>query len=160
MDGELVRLADQGTRPVPSDGRRGGQLQERGMGPRRGPHFLGHLSQRHAHDRCLRAVAHRSGGFDHDPALLAVTQDTRPGEASVRLAGPARVCDTFAGSAVLSDYIHHYNTGRSHQGNGMSLRAPDDDPDAIAFPVPAARIRRRTRPAGPACCQAIAVPAI
>jgi putative transposase len=50
--------------------------------------------------------------------------------------------------AVLSDYIHHYNTGRSHQGNGMSLRAPDDDPDVIAFPVPAVRIRRRVRLAG------------
>ena len=50
--------------------------------------------------------------------------------------------------AVLSDYIHHYNTGRSHQGNGMSLRAPDDDPDVIAFPVPATRIRRRGRLAG------------
>ena len=50
--------------------------------------------------------------------------------------------------AVLSDYIHHYNTGRSHQGNGMSLRAPDDDPDVITFPVPAARIRRRVRLAG------------
>jgi putative transposase len=27
---------------------------------------------------------------------------------------------------VLSEYIAHYNTGRSHQGHGMSLRAPDD----------------------------------
>jgi putative transposase len=50
--------------------------------------------------------------------------------------------------AVLSDYIHHYNTGRSHQGTGMNLRAPDDDPDVITFPVPAARIRRRVRLAG------------
>jgi putative transposase len=52
--------------------------------------------------------------------------------------------------AVLSDYIHHYNTGRSHQGNGMSLRAPDDvgDPEVIAFPVPVARIRRRVRLGG------------
>ena len=30
----------------------------------------------------------------------------------------------------------------------MDLRAPDDDPDVIAFPVPAARIQRRTRLAG------------
>ena len=37
---------------------------------------------------------------------------------------------------VLAEYIGHYNTGRSHQGNGMGLRAPDDDPDIIAFPVP------------------------
>jgi hypothetical protein len=49
---------------------------------------------------------------------------------------------------ILADYIGHYNTGRSHQGNGMDLRAPDDDPDLIAIPVPAARIQRRTRLAG------------
>jgi Integrase core domain len=28
---------------------------------------------------------------------------------------------------ILADYINHYNTGRSHQGEGMGLRAPDDD---------------------------------
>jgi putative transposase len=28
--------------------------------------------------------------------------------------------------AVLSEYAGHYNTGRSHQGHDMSLRAPDD----------------------------------
>jgi putative transposase len=49
--------------------------------------------------------------------------------------------------AVLSDYISHYNAGRSHQGKGMGLRAPDD-PDAISIPVPAARIQRRTRLGG------------
>ena len=41
--------------------------------------------------------------------------------------------------AVLSEYIGHYNTGRSHQGHGMSLRAPDDTPDIIVFPAPATR---------------------
>jgi hypothetical protein len=50
--------------------------------------------------------------------------------------------------AILADYIGHYNTGRSHQGDGMGLRAPDDDPDIIAFPVPATQIQRRTRLAG------------
>jgi hypothetical protein len=30
----------------------------------------------------------------------------------------------------------------------MGLRAPDDDPDLITFPVPAARIQRRVRLAG------------
>ena len=50
--------------------------------------------------------------------------------------------------AILADYISHYNTGRSHQGKGMGLRAPDDDPDVVVFPVPAARIQRRTRLAG------------
>ena len=37
--------------------------------------------------------------------------------------------------AILSEYIGHYNTGRSHQGDGMSLRAPDDDPDVVALPA-------------------------
>jgi putative transposase len=50
--------------------------------------------------------------------------------------------------AILAEYIGHYNTGRSHQGEGMDLRAPDDDPDITAFPVPAARIHRTTRLAG------------
>ena len=50
--------------------------------------------------------------------------------------------------AILYEYIGHYNTGRSHQGEGMGLRAPDDDPDLITFPVPAARIQRRARLAG------------
>ena len=44
---------------------------------------------------------------------------------------------------ILSEYISHYNTGRSHQGQGMGLRAPDDAPDVIASPVPAAQIQRR-----------------
>jgi putative transposase len=30
----------------------------------------------------------------------------------------------------------------------MNLRAPDDDPDVVPFPVPAARIQRRARLAG------------
>ena len=50
--------------------------------------------------------------------------------------------------AILSEYVGHYNTGRSHQGEGMGLRAPHDDPDLITFPVPAARIQRRARLAG------------
>ena len=36
---------------------------------------------------------------------------------------------------ILAGYINHYNTGRSHQGEGTGLRAPDDDPDLITFPV-------------------------
>jgi transposase InsO family protein len=43
---------------------------------------------------------------------------------------------------VLEEYIAHYNTGRSHQGNGMRLRAPDDPPNVIPFPGPASQIRR------------------
>jgi len=49
---------------------------------------------------------------------------------------------------ILSEYIGHYNTGRSHQGEGMGLRAPDDIPDVISFPGPAARVERRARLAG------------
>jgi len=47
--------------------------------------------------------------------------------------------------AVLSEYLEHYNTGRSHQGHGMGLRAPNDHPNFIAFPTLATRIQRRTR---------------
>jgi hypothetical protein len=49
--------------------------------------------------------------------------------------------------AIVSEYTGHYNTGRSHQGHGMGLRAPADAPD-VAFPVPATRIQRRARLAG------------
>jgi putative transposase len=48
----------------------------------------------------------------------------------------------------LSEYIGHYNTGRSHQGKGMSLRAPDDDQDVIAIPGPATLIQRWARLGG------------
>jgi transposase InsO family protein len=34
--------------------------------------------------------------------------------------------------AVLAEYIRHYNTGRSHQGHDMSLRAPADSPEHSA----------------------------
>jgi len=45
--------------------------------------------------------------------------------------------------AVLPEYVKHYNTGRSHQGHDMNLRAPDDNPDIISFPAPAGQIRRK-----------------
>jgi hypothetical protein len=44
--------------------------------------------------------------------------------------------------AILSEYIGHYNTGRSHQGDGMGLRAPDDPPGVIALPAPTTQIHR------------------
>ena len=50
--------------------------------------------------------------------------------------------------AVLSEYVAHYNTGRSHQGRGMGLRAPDDDPVVLPFPVRVDRIQLRPRLAG------------
>ena len=30
--------------------------------------------------------------------------------------------------AVLSEYVIYYNTGRSHQGHGMSLRGTNHEP--------------------------------
>jgi putative transposase len=45
---------------------------------------------------------------------------------------------------VLAEFIEHYNTGRSHQGAGMGLRAPNHDANVIAFPTPSERIQRRT----------------
>jgi putative transposase len=45
--------------------------------------------------------------------------------------------------AVLPEYLRHCNTGHSHQGQGMGLRAPDDSPDIIALPAPPEQIRRK-----------------
>ena len=45
---------------------------------------------------------------------------------------------------ALDTYVQHYNRGRSHQGDGLGLRAPDDGNNVIAFPAPTDRIRRRT----------------
>jgi putative transposase len=36
---------------------------------------------------------------------------------------------------VLDRYAEHYNAGRSHQGHGLKLRAPLDDPNVIPFPA-------------------------
>jgi transposase InsO family protein len=44
---------------------------------------------------------------------------------------------------VLAEYIKHYNIGRSHQGPGLDLRAPDDAPNVIPFTTPPHQIRRR-----------------
>lgn len=44
---------------------------------------------------------------------------------------------------ALAGYIKHYNTGRSHQGHGLDLRAPDDTPDVIPLPAPPQQIRSR-----------------
>jgi hypothetical protein len=47
---------------------------------------------------------------------------------------PTRGCERHL-RVVLKQYIAHYNAGRSHQGDGMSLLAPDDDPNVIPFPA-------------------------
>jgi hypothetical protein len=44
---------------------------------------------------------------------------------------------------VLAGYIKRYNAGRSHQGYGLDLRAPDDAPEVIPFPAPPHQVRRR-----------------
>ncbi|WP_260478935.1 integrase core domain-containing protein [Kibdelosporangium aridum] len=44
---------------------------------------------------------------------------------------------------VLDAYLAHHNAGRSHQGHGMLLRAPHDEPNTIPFPAPINGIRRR-----------------
>jgi putative transposase len=49
---------------------------------------------------------------------------------------------------VLDEFVEHYNTGRSHQGVGLDLRAPDDPRNVIPFPAPPERIRRRQRLGG------------
>jgi putative transposase len=49
---------------------------------------------------------------------------------------------------VLDVYLVHHNAGRSHQGDGMLLRAPDDEPTAIPFPARIDTIRRRQRLGG------------
>lgn len=56
----------------------------------------------------------------------------------MRIAGPHHL------RTVLEEFIEHYNVGRSRQGHGMNLRAPNDDPNVIAFPTPKERIQRRT----------------
>lgn len=44
---------------------------------------------------------------------------------------------------VLDQFLMHYNTGRSHQGHRMELRAPADNSNVIPLPVRHDRIRRR-----------------
>jgi putative transposase len=44
---------------------------------------------------------------------------------------------------VLAEYIGHYSTGRSRQGHGLGLRAPDDPPNVTPYPAPPHQIRRR-----------------
>lgn len=50
--------------------------------------------------------------------------------------------------AVLGAYVEHYNAGRSHQGRGVGLRAPDDDPTVTPLPTTPDRLKRRRRLGG------------
>ncbi|WP_132121663.1 hypothetical protein [Actinocrispum wychmicini] len=49
---------------------------------------------------------------------------------------------------VLDVYVAHHNAGRSHQGDGMLLRAPDDKPNMTPIPARIDTIRRRQRLGG------------
>jgi hypothetical protein len=51
-------------------------------------------------------------------------------------------------SLVMAEFIKHYNAGRSHQGHGLGLRAPDDAANVIPLPASPHRIRRRQRLGG------------
>jgi putative transposase len=53
------------------------------------------------------------------------------------------IADERHSCVVMAEYIKHYNTGRSHQGHGLHLRAPDDAPSVIPPPAPAHQILRR-----------------
>jgi Integrase core domain len=44
---------------------------------------------------------------------------------------------------VMAQYIGHYITGRSHQGHGLGLQAPDDAPNVIPLPAPPHQIHQR-----------------
>lgn len=44
---------------------------------------------------------------------------------------------------IMAEYVKHDNAGRSHQGHGPGLRAPDDVPSVIPFPARPHRIRRQ-----------------
>ena len=37
---------------------------------------------------------------------------------------------------VLEQYAEHYNSGRTHHGHGLNLRAPLHDPNVVSFPAP------------------------
>ena len=53
------------------------------------------------------------------------------------IAGPSHLL------RVLHDHVAHYNSGRSHQGDGLEPRR-DDSPNVIALPTPAESLRPRT----------------
>lgn len=88
--------------------------------------------------------------------LLTAPQTSRMNAYAERLIGSIRreCCDRLliVGQRhlrrVLGEYLEHYNAGRSHQGNGMALRAPNDRSNVIPMPVPTDEIRRRKRLGG------------
>jgi putative transposase len=118
----------------------------------------GHRFTRLIRDRDAKFTAafdavFRSTGIS---VLLTAPQAPRMNAYAERFARTARAECTdrmlIAGErhlhTILSRYVTHYNTGRSHQGHGMMLRAPNDDPDMLPFPVPADQIQHRPVLAG------------
>ncbi|MEY9934500.1 putative transposase [Catenulispora sp. GP43] len=89
-------------------------------------------------------------------SLLTAPQAPRMNAYAERLIGSIRreCCDRLliVGQhhlrRVLGEYLEHYNSGRSHQGHKMGLRAPDDRSNVIPMPVPINEIRRRKRLGG------------
>jgi putative transposase len=53
------------------------------------------------------------------------------------------IADERHARVIMAEYISHYNTGRSHQGHGLGLGAPDGAPNVISFPAPPHQVRRR-----------------
>jgi hypothetical protein len=49
---------------------------------------------------------------------------------------------------VLDAYVEHYNAGRSHQGQGVGQRAPDDDPKVMPLPTTPDQVTCRQRLGG------------
>ena len=88
--------------------------------------------------------------------LLTAPQAPRMNAYAERLIGSIRrkCCDRIliVGQRhlhrVLTEYIERYNAGRSHQGDGIALRAPNDDATVLPFPTRTDRIHRRQRLGG------------
>jgi len=70
----------------------------------------------------------------------------------MRRGGDKNRVDCIAGQRhlhhILREFVEHYNTGRSHQGVGLDLRAPNDPANVIPFPTPPELIRRQQRLGG------------
>jgi hypothetical protein len=85
--------------------------------------------------------------------LLTAPQAPRMNAYAERLIGSIRreCCDRILilGQThlrhVLAEYIDHHNSGRSHQGRSMALRAPNDDPRVLQLPTPTDQVRQQQR---------------
>jgi hypothetical protein len=69
--------------------------------------------------------------------------DAFPEGPASRGSSPLPIAGERHARVALAEYIKHYDTGRSRQGHGLDLRAPDGAPDVITFPAPPRQTRRR-----------------